>query len=289
MIRQIVKLYLKNGLASLGLELRKTKNAAHQKVLNNLQHRFWDYPGYQPVDLDLAGYRVSASNLSSTLQMYEDIFVAESGAVQFSKADPLIYDLGANIGLCSLYYKQKYPQARIKAFEAHPDVYRFLAKNIAQNELKHIEAFNEAIADKDGELSFHCDPGGQTSSIHKPLSINTNEQKVPAARLKELIEAEEGDIDLIKMDIEGIETAVLKDCKDSLSRVQRMIIEYHSSRKEPQNLAIILDILEKAGFRYMIKENSFADFNLKDLDKNSSHFDTIIHIEAIKESLLYSK
>jgi hypothetical protein len=61
-------------------------------------------------------------------------------------------------------------------------------------------------------------------------------------------------VDFLKIDIEGAEFDVLKDCQDNLSFVKNIFIEYHSNPLEPQILSNLLRIIADAGFRYYIKE-----------------------------------
>src|SRR5690348_5460731 len=59
----------------------------------------------------------------------EEIFVDEVYKCNFNSAEPYIIDCGANIGLSVIYFKQKYPNAKIIAFE--PDKFQF--DNLLQN------------------------------------------------------------------------------------------------------------------------------------------------------------
>jgi hypothetical protein len=61
-------------------------------------------------------------------------------------------------------------------------------------------------------------------------------------------------IDFLKLDIEGVEYEVLKDCKDLLPNVKNLFIEYHVMAEEEQKLDEILSWVSAAGFRYYIKE-----------------------------------
>ncbi len=63
-------------------------------------------------------------------------------------------------------------------------------------------------------------------------------------------------VDLLKMDIEGAETAVLNDLQKSekLSLINKMIIEYHHHLEEDEdNLSSFLGTLESAGFGYQLQ------------------------------------
>ena len=49
---------------------------------------------------------------------------------------------------------------------------------------------------------------------------------VTCVRLKDLLD---DDIDFLKIDIEGAEYAVLKDCSDDLTNVKNLFVEYHGT------------------------------------------------------------
>ena len=59
---------------------------------------------------------------------------------------------------------------------------------------------------------------------------------------------------LLKIDIEGAEYEVLKDCSSELFRVKKIFIEYHSWNNSEQRLSEILAILEENKFRYYIED-----------------------------------
>lgn len=62
------------------------------------------------------------------------------------------------------------------------------------------------------------------------------------------------EIDFLKIDIEGAEYEVLKDCADLLFNVKNLFIEYHVLPNEAQHLHDILNWVNAAGFKYYIKE-----------------------------------
>ncbi len=76
-------------------------------------------------------------------------------------------------------------------------------------------------------------------------------QTVFAIRLRDLMDQH---VDLLKLDIEGAENAVLRDCADKLANVDHLFFEYHGSPREVQVLDELLEICRVSGFRYHIKE-----------------------------------
>lgn len=116
-----------------------------------------------------------------------------------------------------------------------------------RNSIKNVEIFNKAvwINDEGVEMSFDGLDGAS-------IITKNNFTRFPSIRLKDLI-VKESKIDMLKIDIEGAEYEVLKDCANSLNNVENIFIEYHSYVTSAQKLSEIISILEKNHFRYFIK------------------------------------
>src|ERR1700741_4710485 len=71
-------------------------------------------------------------------------------------------------------------------------------------------------------------------------------------------------IDLLKLDIEGAEFDVLKDCDDRLSIVKCLFVEYHSFASQRQRLPELFAMLRDAGFRVHVQKDYFRASPLLD-------------------------
>ena len=105
-----------------------------------------------------------------------------------------------------MYFSLIIRTATIKAFEADPDIARILKENLQKNNIKNVEVLNQAVWINDDSIEMSFDGLDGASIINK-----NNLTKVPSIRLKDLIE-KELKIDMLKIDIEGAEYEVLKDC-----------------------------------------------------------------------------
>lgn len=163
---------------------------------------------------------------------------------------PLIIDCGANIGLSIIYFKQLYPNAKIKAYESDPNIFKTLAFNVKSFSFNHVEVFQNAIW-KQNELLQFKQEGVFSGRI--PMVIDSqNFLQVEAQSLVEIIEQQK--VDFLKIDIEGSEYEVLKSCKNNLQNVEHIFIKYHSHQDAKQTLHEILEILKNQGFRYHIED-----------------------------------
>jgi FkbM family methyltransferase len=210
--------------------------------------RLWDKLGtsgrYTKQKVTFLKKNVEILDWLSFVEQFREIFVEEIYKFQAADQKPVILDCGANIGVSVLYFKELFPQAVIMAFEPDPAVFKVLEQNIINNNLTQVNLINKAVWINDEALSFSSE-GTDGGSVYG----NNNKIEVQAIRLKDILEKEPR-IDLLKIDIEGAETDVLMDCRKSLDKVENIFVEYHSLKKSPQNLQLILDILTENNFRY---------------------------------------
>ncbi len=214
-----------------------------------LYDKWGSYKRYVEVkDVKFLSYSFDVPDLASFIWQFKDLFVDESYKFKAGTDKPVIYDCGANIGMSCLYFKKLYPRAKIKAFEADPKIAKILEKNLKRNNvLDGIKVINNAVWVDDNGIEFSSD-GADGGSIYR----NGTKTKINSIRLKDFLE-KEGKIDMLKIDIEGAEYEVLKDCSDSLDNVSNLFVEYHSWNNNRQKLSEILSIFERNDFRYYIE------------------------------------
>jgi len=210
--------------------------------------RWSGYKRYKKIDnIKVLKYRIDVPDMASFLGQFRELFVDNSYKFISELDEPVILDCGANIGLSCLYFKSLYPAAKITAFEADKNIAGILSTNLQNNNINDVKIVDSAVWVHANGIEFSIE-GADGGSIQG----SENKNKVNSLRLKDIIEDEYGRIDLLKMDIEGAEYEVIKDCKNSLNNVENIFIEYHSWNNSPQKLSEILAILEQNNFRYFI-------------------------------------
>lgn len=183
------------------------------------------------------------------LHSVDEIFVEEVYRFTTNNPRPLIIDCGSNIGLSILYFKQLFKNAEVVAFEADPAIFKILESNLEAYNIDNIRLINAAVWKEDTSLSFESE--GSVGGKIGAGATNKNRVQVPAKRLRNYLS---GKVDFLKIDIEGAEYEVLKDCKDLLLNVENLFIEYHVLPNETQRLHEILEWVHAAGLRYYIRE-----------------------------------
>lgn len=219
-----------------------------------LDWRFRNTKRFIPVETQLHGWSVKAPDAASLVSTYKQLFVDRIYDFRFKNDAPKILDLGANIGLSILRFKKLFPKAKITAFEADPEIFKYLEENIRRNGIEDVDLRNQAAWYENTTLRFfqegadggHIATGGDSKGVD-----------VPAVNLADLLQKES--FDFLKMDIEGAEEIVLPICRDYLNGVSYIFVEYHSRLTEPQRLHEIMDILAKAGFRIHVQGHSTAN------------------------------
>ena len=195
-------------------------------------------------------------NLSRLTFLLTEIFIKQDYFFRCDRPDPLIIDCGSNIGVSILYFKLKYPRARIIGFEPDPAIFEFLEKNLAANAWSDVTVHNCALSDSEGETELFCEPN-LAGSLRGSLKKERTQQIVESKTVKTVLLSNylHGEVDFIKIDIEGMEMAVLEDLERNgrLSHIREMAIEYHHHvPTSDDSLSRLLTILENNGFGYRI-------------------------------------
>lgn len=237
---------------------------------------YGDKPRYTQAKIRFLNYEILIVDYLSFIWQFKEIFVEKSYMFNSSSQTPVIYDCGANVGTSCIFFKEKFPGSKIKAFEPDPKVYKVLSENLKN--YQGIEIINKAVWINNDEIEFSAE-GADAGSIYG----NKNKIKIQSIRLKNLIESE-NEIDMLKIDIEGAESEVLKDCGNSLENVKNIFIEYHSFIKDQQALSSLLKILEENNFRYFIKQPMDRKIPfINKINKNYPEMDLQLNIFASKE------
>jgi FkbM family methyltransferase len=233
-----MKYYIPILFQKLGFKIISSPNSGFEYLLQKKR--------YQKLSVNLADVPFEIADSTSFYWSHREIFVDEIYKFRCDKDCPNIIDCGSNYGTSIVYFKQLYPNAKINGIEADPNIFEILDKNINERNYKNVNLLNKAISNENGLIHFFSEgaDGGRTYKMDAPRQTD----EVETIDIDELIN---GEVDFLKMDIEGAETDVL--CKSQkLGQVNQMFIEYHSFADEKQKLAELLSCLSKNNFRYYI-------------------------------------
>ena len=144
--------------------------------------------------------------------------------LKFSKPADVLLDIGAHIGYVSGCFLQNVPRSKVIAVEPQPKIVDLLQSNLKSFGDDRYKVFSVGISDHDtsGWLEI-CDWNrGASKIVDKPNSHTVKIQIWSAQRLFASIKGSK--IDLIKIDAEGHEEAILKACKTELGLLRPRVI-----------------------------------------------------------------
>lgn len=162
---------------------------------------------------------------TSDIPTFMQIFVAQEYAVDPVRAPEVIVDAGAYIGLSTVFFAHRYPQARILAIEPEPGNFALLQQNTAP--YPHITCLHNALWHEPASLRIR-DPGVGAWGYQTQADTDSGGTRVESITLDQLM-SDHGltRIDLLKIDIEGAERAVFAAGGAWLDRVGMIAIELH--------------------------------------------------------------
>nr|QQH17589.1 non-ribosomal peptide synthetase [Nostoc sp. KVJ20] len=233
-------------------------------------------------------------NQYETEYLYQEIFgdrVYLKHGIVFNEDDCII-DVGANIGLFTLFAQQKSPKGTIYAFEPAPHAFDKLQTN-AKLYCQNTHLFNCGLGGESKEETFTFYP---RSSVFSSFAADTEqdekairsviinmlqrdnsldeeslerladdflkdrlERETYQAQLRTLSEIIEEykieKIDLLKLDAEKSELAILQGIKDNhWPLIKQIVIEVHD--QEGSTIKQVMRLLKDKGFQFVVDEES---------------------------------
>lgn len=179
--------------------------------------------------------------LGSDMAMFEEVVkdqVYESVLEHVSDCRTFV-DLGANIGLASLYFATRFPKAKAIAVEPNDDTFSVLSKNLSQ--LANAQLHKAAVWSHEATLDGSFDRPDHFSAFQ----VHENGSGALKGITMQTIVGDD-QIDILKIDIEGAETEVFKGDLSWLKQVRCIAIEFHDNSRAESNFD---HIMSTNGFR----------------------------------------
>lgn len=171
----------------------------------------------------------------------------EYAAVADLDSPSFIVDGGANIGIASLYFLNRYPTTSIVAVEPSPANFEILRKNLAPYG-KRVTLIQGAIWKGSGRLILES--GGEEWRTSVRAEDRDQKGSVEAFTLPTLIAYGNGTVDLLKLDIEGSESEVFgPEAQQWLPGVRNIAIEVHSKQCADRFFSAL------AGYQYELRKH----------------------------------
>ena len=170
----------------------------------------------------------------------------------------VVYDLGANVGISSLFFADLYPGATVYGFEPLPRNYEVCSMNYRN--LPKGRLFPWAIGARTGTAVFECqnDPrGGRLeSSTHDLRHLPTTKRiEVEVVSVDDLVRIKGLEPpDFLKIDVEGAELDVLNGLGEQSRSIRRIFVETHG----PELKRECLKWMKEHGYKIWHSEHETA-------------------------------
>lgn len=161
----------------------------------------------------------------------------------------IIIDIGANIGVFSVYATTVSKNTKVYAYEPMQKSYELFLKNITINNLEDsIVPFKFGIACNKGKRKLFLASGSPFHSIY-----SSKEEKyieIDCITLKDVFDENKiKKCDILKIDCEGAEFEILYNTpKEYFSKIKEIRLEYHNQKKEKYHIKHLIKYLENNGF-----------------------------------------
>jgi amino acid adenylation domain-containing protein/FkbM family methyltransferase len=242
------------------------------------------------------GITVVQQNKNETEYLYDEIFVREiylQHGIELQE-DACVFDVGANIGMFSLFVAERCKKGSVFAFEPVPAIHAKLERNVRQCGGR-VTTFAAGLSSREGEAEFVYYPrysvmsdlrayadSGEAGAMVKQY-VKNQEQKGQAdapellakadqllagrfegekqtchlRRLSDVIREQKVEwIDLLKIDVEGAELDVLGGITaEDLDKVGQIVMELHTA----DHLNTVTNHLQAAGFKIAIQQDSLLE------------------------------
>lgn len=182
------------------------------------------------------------------------------------RAGDVVIDVGANIGAHTIFFANATaPGGAVIAFEPQRMVYQTLCANIALNSLMNVFAERMAVGDTPGSLLVpDLDPRVPLNFGGLSIEGNTSGVPVPVVTLDA---TPLRGVRLIKVDVEGMEAAVLRGARQTIARLKPILfVENDRDEKSHELIAVVHELGYDAWWHYapLFNPNNFAG-NPKDV------------------------
>lgn len=151
--------------------------------------------------------------------------------------DGVILDVGANIGLAAAWFVLHNPGRPIYCFEPLAANAALITRNCPTATVEQV-----AVGAQRGRVKLHVDPDSvMASSI--PCRWKTTDAEFEVISLDEFTSERSIErIALLKIDVEGMETEILKGSQETLKRTHRVAMETHDTSRHDEAMRRLQEV-----------------------------------------------
>lgn len=177
------------------------------------------------IDRDGQSYYIrtpAEDHIGRTIERTHDFYESSllDALVSFLEPGDLVYDIGANVGNHSVYFAA-IADAQVLSFEPVPEALALLEENRDRNSLQDkITIYPVGLADTERTASADFrDNNLGASRLHDDVDGN-----LPLTTLDGIAELQTRNPVLMKIDVEGMEEAVIRGARETITRSRPVIV-----------------------------------------------------------------
>ena len=160
-----------------------------------------------------------------------------------SHGPEILFDVGANCGFFGLRRCLQNLEAQVYCFEPHPRTFGVLQRNVELNGLSgRVRVVQCAVGAVSGKCRIEMDATSSMAVLAQgraPDGKAATTVEVPMVSLDNYCRERQVWPDALKIDVEGFEVEVLIGAVECLTRVKRLVLEYHSEALREKCLKIL--------------------------------------------------
>ncbi len=166
----------------------------------------------------------------------------------------LVLDVGSHLGYFALVAARLVASTgRVYAFEPLPENAVRLARTLRRNQLSNVHLVARALGETSGRALLAAAGNDSMAQVSSEVAtVDAEPGSVPLMRLDDWLEENRAvrQIDLIKIDVEGHELALLRGGAEALRRFSpRLVIELHWCRQVETSPVQVVTWLSDHGYR----------------------------------------
>jgi FkbM family methyltransferase len=189
-------------------------------------------------------YRLNKGDLHSI----REIWFQETYRLPFPVTTGVLLDLGANIGMASVWLTKKYKFTRVIAVEPDSSNAQLARENLELNRINGI-VLEAAVGPKEPSARF------ESSEYSNQGKLSEHGSLVPVTTVGTILQTcAVTHLALVKIDIEGSEQSLFDGPLEWLSRTDAIIIEFHPTVVDYPGLTTLVS---SKGFKYIPAGSSF--------------------------------
>ena len=171
------------------------------------------------------------------------------------------YDIGANIGTYSLAIAKLTDDIEVISYEAQSQVFYMLCGTVALNGLRNIKCLHKAVSDiAEQTLEIRIpdyDSEGSFGSIELITPIHSDNQQFKFSSVEKIstitLDSTDGEIDFLKIDVEGMEDKVLMGGRNKIKTNRPVIfVEIYKTDQD-----FVKKYLTELNYTLYIDNNTF--------------------------------